>query len=316
MNLAADLCRRYSALILGGSVFLGVLFPSLATLLSPLLMPSVFVLVAFALLAIRPAELARAMTRARLLGTVSLWQLGAFPLLMAATLWLAPVPEYLWTSLLVSACASPIFSSPAFARIVGLDAALATAVVVTTTVLMPVSLLVYSEVLTLALQLDLSEYAWRVGVFLLLPFLLSLWLRRYEGAGWFQRLESRLDLLTVAALVVFAIAVMNGVTASLQADPGRVLAFLAAAFGVNLYAQATTWLVFIGAGRETAWTVALTAGFRNMALVLAITGTMLGSDFLIFVAVAQIPMYLLPLIMKPVYTRFATTSTPRRHEVG
>jgi BASS family bile acid:Na+ symporter len=47
----------------------------------------------------------------------------------------------------------------------------------------------------------------------------------------------------------------------------------------------------------------LSLGNRNMALMLVLAGGLLGPDLALYVAMAQIPVYLLPLVAKPLYRR-------------
>ena len=41
-----------------------------------------------------------------------------------------------------------------------------------------------------------------------------------------------------------------------------------------------------------------------MGMVLVLTGGLLGPDFALYVAMAQIPMYLMPVIVRPIYGRY------------
>ncbi len=47
----------------------------------------------------------------------------------------------------------------------------------------------------------------------------------------------------------------------------------------------------------------LISGNRNTALILVLTGSFVGPDLGLYVAMAQIPIYLLPLLAKPLYGR-------------
>ena len=124
------------------------------------------------------------------------------------------------------------------------------------------------------------------------------------GYGLDVAAEARLlDGVNVVLLVVFAVGVMDGVTGRLFAEPRHVLLFTGAAFALNATQQAVGALAFWWAGRRTALTVGLVFGYRNMALALAVLADVAPRDFLLYVAVAQLPMYMFPMITRPVYRR-------------
>ena len=109
-------------------------------------------------------------------------------------------------------------------------------------------------------------------------------------------------------MLVFAIAIMDGVTARLAADPLYVGALLAIAFLVQALLQAATALGFLWLGRRAAFTVGFLAGNRNMGLLLAVLPTGLHPDIVLYFALAQFPIYILPALLKPLYARLI----PRR----
>jgi BASS family bile acid:Na+ symporter len=217
---------------------------------------------------------------------------------------MVPVAGELRMVLVLSACAGPIFSSPAFARLLHLDAPLMTAIVLATTLLMPMALVVWSDLLlTTSAELDLGEYLWRMTLFILLPFALATVLRGVVGKATIAASRRKISALVIASLMLFALAVMDGVTARLLDNPSLVAGFLVAAFLYNVGSQLVTALVFRPVGAVRALTAGLAAGYRNLALVLVMTETMVGPDFAIYVGVAQIPMYVLPVLLTPLYQR-------------
>jgi len=246
----------------------------------------------------------------KLLALVCLWQLLAAPVLTALALsWLGVSPQ-LQVVLIVSACAGPIFSAPAFARLLHLDAPLMTAIVLTTTLCMPLALMLWSALLlSSTVTLDLGEYIERLLVYIALPFALATLLKRTLGEAWLEANRDRVSALVILCLALFALAVMDGVSARLMQDPALVTGFLLAAVFYNLASQAVTTIAFMFTDRVRALTAGLAAGYRNLALVLAMTGAMVGADFSIYVGVAQIPMYVLPLLLTPVYRRLTAVAS-------
>ena len=81
------------------------------------------------------------------------------------------------------------------------------------------------------------------------------------------------------------------------------LGFLVAAVVFNAGLQALGALAFRGRGRLGALTVGLVLGNRNMALMLVLMAGVVGPDFGLYVAMAQLPIYLLPSLGTPIYRR-------------
>ena len=267
-------------------------------------MPSIFVIMVAAMTGIDMTSIREVLGRGRMLAGICVWQLAAIPPLTAVACTLVPVSVEVRTAMIASACAGPLFSSPAFARMFGLDDTLMTAIVVLTTLLMPISLLGYGHLLLdVQLQLDLSAFAWRLFLFIILPFALARLIRHALGPDGLLRATPLMAWVVLSGLAVFALSVMDGVAARFVESPGLLASFLVAAFAFNVASQVTTAAAFWWAGPSVAWTAALASAYRNMALVLALSGGILGKDFQIYVGVAQIPMYVLPLVLTPLYRR-------------
>ena len=128
------------------------------------------------------------------------------------------------------------------------------------------------------------------------------WLvRRFVPAATLAARREHIDGLAVVNLVVFAVAIMDGVTAFALQSPAYVATALAAAFVFNLLLQAAGYLAFRRLGRREALTVALLSGNCNMGLVLVALQGRASFEVTVFFALAQIPMYTLPALLAPVY---------------
>ena len=114
-----------------------------------------------------------------------------------------------------------------------------------------------------------------------------------------------LDGVSVASLVVFAIAIMDGVTAGALARPGYVVLVTVAALVANVVLQCLGTLAALRLGMRSALTVGLMTGNSNMGLVLVALADKADFDVIVFFAMAQIPMYMLPAILSPVYARLS-----------
>lgn len=315
LQLAAALewLGRYGTLILALGVFLGLGLPDLAAALRPALGPIVFVNLALALARLDWAPLAaqaRAPGRATLL---VVWLLLICPVLAWAGCRAAGLPEGLTIAVVLMAATVPIASAPAFALLLGLDAPLAVTAVVAPSVLVPLTLPpVALHLLGLTLELPLVELAGRLGLMLVGAIVTAVLARRLVSRGWLDRRREHLDGVTVLVLLVFAIAVMDGVGAVVRETPQVAVLYLAVGFIANAALQFAGALAFWPLDRRSALTVGFVSGNRNMGLMLAVLGDGASAAVTLYFAIAQFPMYILPALLKPLYRRLAPACHPRR----
>jgi len=286
-------------------VFAGIVLPDLAALLRPLLTAAVIGTITAALLRLDWDHLAQAVRRPALPAWIAAWQLVVSPLLVWAGTLLAGLPPDLRLVLVLQAAAPPIGSAAVFAMILGLDGVLAVVGTVGTTLLLPFTLtpLVAWLLPETGLRVDLAAFVMRVTLIVAAPFVLAWILRRAVGVARLKRNDDVLAGLNVVLLVVFAIAVMDGVAARLLRDPLFIGTLLLAACAATAVLHLAGFALFRRAGVAAAYGVALMSGNRNMGLMLAITAGTAGPTFSLYVGIAQIPMYFAPLALMPFVRR-------------
>ncbi len=299
------LLGRQARWALPAGVFVGVALPPLAELLRPLLTAAVIGTLTAALLRLDWSQLARAARRPALPGVLALWLLILSPLLVWAGTALMGVPDDLRLVLVLQAAAPPIGSAAVFALILGLDGVRAVIGTVTATMLLPFTLTPMVGWLLPAsgLQVDLAAFFVRVTLLVALPFGLAALLRRALGTARLERNEALLGGLNVVLLVIFAIAVMDGVTERLFEDPRYIALLLFVACVATFAMHVAGYLLFRRTGTASAYTLALLTGNRNVGLMLVITAGSAGEAFSLYVGVAQIPMYFAPLALGPFVRR-------------
>jgi predicted Na+-dependent transporter len=304
LHCTFDYLGRHATLFLAGGVLLGLLVPQLAALAHPLLVPTLLIPLVIALLRLDWDALASYARRPGLVALITLGLLLASPALMWLALKAFSLPPALAQGLTLMAAASPIVSSAAISLILGLDAALAVIVIVVTTALMPFSLpTVALWLLGLRIDIDLSTFILRLALMVGGSFAAALALRRLVPRHMLAANGRMLDGAAVASLVLFAIAIMDGVTAVALARPGYVVLVTVAAFVANVVLQALGTLIALRLGMRSALTVGLMAGNCNMGLVLVALADKANFDVIVFFAMAQIPMYMLPALLSPIYRR-------------
>ena len=304
LHRAFDYLGRHATLFLAGGVLLGLLVPPLAALARPLLIPGLLIPLVIALLRLDWNALAAYARRPGLVALICAGLLLASPLLMWLALKPFSLPPALAQGLTLMAAASPIVSSAAISLILGLDAALAVVVIVVTTALMPFSLpLVALWLLGLKIDIDLATFMLRLALMVGGAFAAALALRRLVPRRKLEANARMLDGASVATLVLFALAIMDGVTAVALARPGYVVLVTIAAFVANIALQAVGTLAALRLGMRSALTVGLMTGNCNMGLVLVALADKADFDVIVFFAMAQIPMYMLPALLSPLYAR-------------
>jgi len=304
MRRLLDSLGVYARWALPAGVFAGIVLPDLAALLRPLLTPVVIGTLTLALLRLEWARMGAALRRPGLPLLLAGWQLLLSPALLWAASVLFGLPPDLHLVLVLQAAAPPIGSAAVFALILGLDGALAAVGTVLATLLLPLTLTPLVVLLAdTGLRVDLGAFALRVTLVVVAPFVLAAALRRRVGRERLRRNDALIGGLNVLLLVVFAIAVMDGVTTRLLAEPAYIGGLLFASCVAALLLHAAGYAAFRWTGARTAFNVAVLSGNRNMGLMLAITAGTAGEAFSLYVGVAQIPMYFAPLLLSPFVRR-------------
>lgn len=302
---------KHATILLAAGVFVGLALPDLATMARPLLVPTIIVMLVFSLLRLQPAAiLDAARSPGRVLPVVG-FVLLVSPALGWAGVALFGVEEMFGlgvaAAVVVWTASPPLVSVTALATILRLDGALALMVMTLGGLLMPLTLppLILS-LIGLDLHIGVGELMLRLVGMLALAAFIATAARAVAGQARIQRYSDALDGAFVLVMLIFAIAVMDGVTGAAMADPVKVAGMIALVFAVSLILQAIGFLVFLPAGRRTATTVALISGNRNMAIVLGAAPAAFHPDAFLYLAVLQFPIYLLPALLRPVYRRLST----------
>jgi BASS family bile acid:Na+ symporter len=300
---------RHATAFMAVGVLLGLVVPPLATLARPLLVPTLLIPLALALVRLDWAAAADWRRRPGVVVALLAWILVASPILVwLATRALATVgfPPPLSQALVLMAASSPIVSNVALALLLRLDAPLAVVVVLSGTALVPLTLPIAAESLVgVSLEIPLGEFMGRLGSLVGAAFAGAWLIRRAVPARTLDANRDLIDGLTVLNLLLFGLAIMDGVAAYALARPGYVAVAIVAAFAFNLALQAAGYAAFRRLGPSRALTVALLTGNCNMGLVLVALEGRASFDVVVYFALAQIPMYTLPALLKPLYARLA-----------
>jgi len=307
---------RHGSSVIAVGVFVGLAIPPFAALLKPLLVPAIVGPFLVALIRLDWRRLSAHLSQPTATALALLWLLVLSPLLvhaLAGALALAPA---LHGAMVLMAAAPPLMASGALALMLGLDVALAVVVTTLATALMPVTVpAIALHLLGIELDIALSVLMLRLGTIVGGSFVAALVLRRLLPPGFTQRHAAALDGVAVLGLLIFSIAIMDGATAMLLAEPRFVLACGLAVYGLNLGLQILGGMLFAWRGAHHALTLGLCSGNANLGLLLAALADRASHELLVFVAAAQLPIYTLPMIQRPLYRRWLAgrTGPARRH---
>lgn len=296
---------RHGSAVIAVGVFLGLAIPPLAALLKPLLVPAIIGPFLIALIRLDWRRLGQYFTRPTAVALALVWLLVLSPLLVHAVIQPLGLPASIHSGLVLMAAAPPLMASGALALMLGLDAALAVLVTMLGTALMPFTLpAIALYLLGVRIDMALSELMLRLGVVVGGCFALAWLLRKILPPGSIGRHAEALDGLAVLGLLLFATAIMDGVSTMVLEQPSFVMLCALAVYALNLTLQALGSIAFAWRGARQALTLGLCSGNANLGLLLAALADRATSEVFIFVAVAQLPIYTLPVIQRPLYRRW------------
>ncbi len=298
--------RNFIAYILALGVCAGLLLPPVSSFFAPLVFPALFMLITFSLAIATDKPLAILTKPEKSVWGIMVWQMAFLPLLAVLVGQIADIPDDLELMLLATATSGSVFAAPTIAHLFRLDNKLPVNGMIISTFLMPISLLLFGYTLEgNGFDLSLSDYIFRVGMFLLVPLLLSITIHRVANNlsfGNSASLNRALQFGALIALLVFGIGIMDGVLASYIENPDRVLTFLVMAVGYGISATIGTIALFWSLGKDLVLAATILSAHRNVGLTYALCGTAIGLDFSIYVAICQLPMFLSPMFIHLIQT--------------
>ncbi len=295
---------RHATKVLFVGVFIGLALPGLADLFRPLLAPCVVMLLFAALLRVDWTAMSAYLRRPGLAGLLLAWLLLVCPVVTWLLLDFVPIPDSLKSAIVLMAAAPPILGSASIAMILRLDGALVVVGALMATLLTPLTVPPLAlRLLGIQLDIGLGDFMLRLAAVVVIAFVGAVIVRRFVTPAALAARAQLLDGVVVFAMLIFAIAIMAGVTDAVFERPQTVALWTLAAFIVNPVLQFFGVLAFSWLGLRKALSIGLMSGNCNMGLLLAALPAEKDADVLLFFAIAQLPMYMLPIIMVPLYKR-------------
>ena len=295
---------RRGPVLLALAILAGLAVPPFAHALRGALLPTVFGMMTLVLLRVDIAAALAHLRRPMLLVALVGFQLLASPLLAHGLVRGLAVEPGIAAGVVLFAACSPALSSPAFARLGGLDPELTLLVTLAATLLVPLTAPPLAARLAgIDLAIGIGAFMARLGVMVGAPLALSLVARVALGPVRLAAFGSAIDGAMVWLLAAFGVGVMDGMTARLLADPVWVAAATLAAVLANLGANLLTTALFAPIGLRFSAAAGIAAGNRNMALYLAVLPAGADRRLVLFCALCQLPLYLSPFLLSPLHRR-------------
>ena len=189
-----------------------------------------------------------------------------------------------------------------------LDGTLALVVSVGATFFLPITMPVIAfEFMNVRLDMSAWEMAGRLTAILASALVASILFRQFVGTKKITTWETKFDGVVVILLAVFAIAIMDGVTLLLLEDPIRILTITLLSFIANAFLQLIGFGLFKSIGLKDAMTLGFAGGNKNMGIIVAVLPASSDPDIMLYFALAQFPMYVYPVLLKPLVGKWVSS---------
>jgi BASS family bile acid:Na+ symporter len=300
-------------LAVAASIFVALAVPQLAELVRPLLPVSVFCLLTVAMIRIDLDVARQHLRNPRLMLIGLVWMMVAIPIIMGVLIALIGVPPAIALGLILLGTAPATVSSPAMSQLLKLDGTFSLAMLLVAMVVTPFTVPALTEfILDADLAISTSELAVRLTALIGGSAVTAFIARKLIKAEPRARAEPVFDCANVAFMALFAVSAMDGVTHALLTDTAHTLGLIGFAFALNLGMLAVTAALFWRAGPVHALTIGFSCANRNMALAISALAGHVDPDTWIFFAVVQFPIYITPLILKPITKRLLGPNAMRQ----
>lgn len=301
---------RHATALLPFSLVVGIVFQDLAAAARPLVGPLAVLLLMLALLRTDWPRVRALLARPALALVLSAALLAVVPLVVWPLWSLLPIWPGLVAALCLSAMAPAIISAATTATFLKLDSSLALLIALITNFAVPLTL---PPLALWLLDLDLHIGAGALSLRLLTIVALALAgavaIRAWLGPEGLRHNAQRIDGLSVAVLMVYAIPLMDGIVARAVAEPAKLGGFIAGSFAGMLLCNAVMTLGCLPfLDRRTALTAGYCSNGRNNALLMAVLPATADPDIFLFIAAVQVPIYIIPTLLQPLYRRLMADS--------
>jgi BASS family bile acid:Na+ symporter len=294
---------RHATALLPFSLLLGIVFQDLAAASRPMVGPVSTLLLMLALVRTDWPRVRALLQQPTLAIMLSAALLVAVPLVVWPFWSLMPIWHGLIAALCLSAMAPTVISAATTAAFLRLDNSLALLIALITNFAVPLTLPPLALwLLNLDLHIGVGALSLRLLTIVVIAVVGAIAIRAWLGPERLRHNAERIDGLSIAALIVYAIPLMDGIVARAMAEPAKLGGFVAGSFAGALLSNA---VIVLGClpflDRRSALTAGFCSGGRNNALLMAVLPAAADKDIFLFVAAVQVPIYVIPTLLPPLY---------------
>ncbi|MFI5030841.1 MAG: hypothetical protein ACHQPH_09095 [Reyranellales bacterium] len=287
------------------SLLVGIVFQDLAAAARPLVGPLSTLLLMLALLRTDWPRVRALLQRPGLAVALSAGVLVVVPLVIWPFWSLMPIWHGLIAALCLSAMAPTVISAATTAAFLRLDNSMALLIALITNFAVPLTLPPLALwLLNLDLHIGVGALSLRLLTIVVVAVVGAVAIRAWLGPDRLRHNAERIDGLSIAILVVYAIPLMDGIVARALAEPAKLGGFVAGSFAGALLTNAVMVLACLPfLDRRSALTAGYCSGSRNNALLMAVLPAAADPDIFLFIAAVQVPIYVIPTLLQPIYRR-------------
>lgn len=303
---ALGFIARYGRFVLVIGLIAGLVLPGVALALRPWLSELVLLLLFLTAFRVGLPSALEGLTQTRnTFGIVLVYQL-VLPLLciaLFAIFGLAHSPVAIALTLMLAA--PSLTANPNMAVLLGQAPEPAFRLLILGTLVLPITIIpIFWSSPALGNLTEAVHAALRLGLSICVTIVMAFSLRAIIRPEMRKPEVQALDGLTSLALVVIVIGLMSAVAPALSTAPWTLVKWLLVAMAANLGLQALSYVGLRRFGsKHSAAPMALVAGNRNVALFLVASSATQTDEFLLFLGCYQFPMYLTPILMRPLLGR-------------
>lgn len=304
MDLLA-LISRYSTQLLASCVVIGFSFPQFSNALLPYLPAVLFGLMLLTIVSLNIRILVKDLCQVSI-WLYAVWHTLGVTALVMLLVWLLNINSQLYLAIAATCATGSLFASPAIVRSLGLDAQRCMAMTIASTLLMPFVLLLNGIVFSRVsgaeqLTLDLQVYSQRLAIFIIIPIIISLLCHKLVKASLIEQALIQIRPFTIVLVFFFPLGLMGAFREVFNNSSSQALEYLLIASSISAVLFVSSFLLYLRQGKEMAITSAITATNRNVLLTYSVTGSFLGVEYMIYMGAIQLPIYLLPMLVKLAY---------------
>lgn len=294
--------RTISSVFIALAMLVGLLSPMISAYLFDYLFHFLFLVVVLSFCTLNANILHIGSSVSNTTWMAMAWQMGGIPSIATMACFLLNA-DYVTTAVIIATTtAGSVFASPALAHLVGLDQSMAIRKMLLSTALMPVALLFFGQLNgILSVDVSIFSYLQHVVFFLLLPMVLAVMYWEASPRIGRQHAASMNRIMhwaATTAMMGFCCGMMSKLHGEGAAHHQQLIHYILLVAALVIAIYVVTGLVFAPLGRKPALTLGMLAANRNVALSYALISDVLPSDVLVYVAIAQFPIFLSPIFVR------------------